>query len=420
MEEKVIDIKVEATPSEKKDNKGRYITSYYVTLTYDNGTKKRDRHRKYYQSFKERKEVMEKQKALYEMEYRAKYKVGKEYNDELISNLLDDFLLKVNTPDKKYSTKQQKIDIVRVHLKPIYDGLTVNDIKNHVVNFKYYFEKHLENHDKHLSYFRKRNVWSVNRQFLNYLCENDKITLEVFHKYKPCPYEEPMLVNTVIDENQFEDLIQVAFDVEIEDCFINYMIALFELGTRRGELLGCRFSDIIYSTENKGPYIKITESYHSKRSKHETSDKKLKNKYSKRRIPLSPRAIQVLEKQLEMRKDIMADLGIYDYDEIMKQYIFVDDFSKKEFLPFDDSKLTRRFNKIKDEFENRYGIHLKMHDFRKCFTTISDRMGLRETIAEKITGHAPSSVQRKNYLSITLEDKFKFIREKTKKQKKLW
>ncbi|WP_288925511.1 tyrosine-type recombinase/integrase, partial [uncultured Aminobacterium sp.] len=282
--------------------------------------------------------------------------------------------LRQNTRDSYYYALQRIIDQIGDR-EP--EQLTVEEIQD-LINF-------LEDQELSATYVRYHirilsmlMIFAIGKQYIS------SNRVEVFRKRLDLPEVEDEKPK-IIEDNALAALIREA---EEENNMLARAIEFAsETGLRRAELLGLRYSDI-----NSEDMIELT----SQLSYNGTKNIHLKTKYSKRDIPLTTRALDILAEIKQWQKEQKIKRG-----EAYKKtgYVFTDEIG----APFKLDYLTRFFSRTAKKLTNKEAdkgtdekIDLSEHTFhttRHTYASNLIRAGVNIKVVSELLGHHSGDCQ---------------------------
>lgn len=269
-------------------------------------------------------------------------------------NTYDDYIYEIKIIKKYFDTQELKTrDILPSHIDGFFDFLYSNGVSNNTI----------------LHYYVLLN------QIFKFAIKNNVVRFNVMDKVDRPKKEK--FEHKFYTANQIQQLLDI---IEKTNCFIKVPVSLASIyGLRRSEIIGLKWSSIDF--ENKKIYInhKVIETNKNGKSILYQSDK-MKNEASKRELPLTAKAFQILQ---HAKQQIESNKNMYNKKYISKycDYVCVD--SKGKLIS--PHRLTTNFAKFLKE-NNLPKI--RFHDLRHSCASMLVANGVSMKSVQEWLGHS--------------------------------
>lgn len=324
-------------------------------------------------------------------------KIVDAYMFESNQNIYDEFYEKYIQSNDDYwcvSTKNERISIGKLYLKDFYRDTTLKNLELKLGKFRNYLDNCKGSNGEKISYNRKRAVWNVNKQFLNYLIKEVDADIDIDKKLGKNKFTKGVRRNVTLNDEEFKNFIEIGERIGANEDLLDFIKFLYHTGLRKGEALALKISSFDMGTKT----MDIKESFNSKKGIGNT-----KTQSSNRKIPLSPVAMKIIENVIDRRK-------IQNPSGWKNKPLFTFDNDKA----FPDTTLTRRYNEISKAYLKEYNKDIHMHDLRHSYATNMSKKITNQVVLQKLMGHAKLSTTLEIYSSVNMSDMVEAVNSVTK------
>lgn len=215
--------------------------------------------------------------------------------------------------------------------------------------------------------------------------------------------------NLKIKKNNSENIEPRVFTKSEQKIFIecsknsryyNIYILILETGLRVGEVCGLKWDDIDF--KNKCLYVKRTLRQDKGLGIYYNEPKTLS---SKRKIPLTNKAIEILKNQKKYLDDLKY--GNYKWSYKWEDHVFLTIYGNPVTSKHFERHLKKIENKINKMYPSMYFKHFTMHTLRHSFATRCIENGVQPKILQKVLGHSSLQTTMDLYVHATDEQMFK-------------
>ncbi len=172
-----------------------------------------------------------------------------------------------------------------------------------------------------------------------------------------------------------------------DDKFFTLIFLAIRTGLRRGEILGLKWSDINFETG----ILNVNQQVKSEKGNLILSNK-LKSKKSKRPIVLDQFTLQLLLKHKEEQNKKQIKNEINNELNLM--------FCKEDGQLINPLYFTKYFGKLLKKHNLK---HIRLHDLRHTFATISLEIGIPHKVVQEMLGHVDIGTTMNAYSHVTLD-----------------